>query len=324
MHGLHFFISGQGVLQCHAERAHTLSRSCTHATARRAKRTKSRSLSAPQGGSLRCGTHTHFHACTHACMHAITHAGIQTHACTRTCICAVAEVAPYRRRRARPLDARFRRPRWQRASLHCAVRSAQVFAAIAADLTPALRPAFDALRVVIESPRRANPAGAWAASRTWIEQQGLARVAGSTGLHHHVHPAWGLEAGGFAALRMHTWCREKSQTTGDQLLDIDGRLSSTGTRATAHRRTPAGLTATPWPLRAGVVTAMVHAQAVGPEAAATIPCTDLTFTAYTKGGSGYEDEQPLTEQRKSNVRHAIPVRRSAPVPPSARNRFTGR
>jgi hypothetical protein len=69
---------------------------------------------------------------------------------------------------------------------------------------------------------------------------------------------------------------------------------------------------------------MVHAQAVGPEAAATIPCTDLTFTAYTKGGSGYEDEQPLTEQRRSNVRHAIPVRRSAPVPPSAQNRFTGR
>jgi hypothetical protein len=69
---------------------------------------------------------------------------------------------------------------------------------------------------------------------------------------------------------------------------------------------------------------MVHAQAVGPDAAATIPCTDLTFTAYTKGGSGYEDEQPLDEQRKRNVRHAIPVRRSAPVPPSARNRFTRR
>ena len=69
---------------------------------------------------------------------------------------------------------------------------------------------------------------------------------------------------------------------------------------------------------------MIHEQAVGPEAAATIPYTDLTFTAYTKGGSGYEDEEPLKEQRKSNVRHAIPVRRSAPVPPSARNRFTGR
>lgn len=159
-----------------------------------------------------------------------------------------------------------------------------VFAAIAAGLPPTLRPAFDDLRVVIESPRRANPAGARAASKLWIKQQGLARVAGSTGTHHHVHPAWGLEAGGAAALRMHTWCRKKSQTTGDQLLDIDGRLSSTG-----------------------VVTAMVHAQAVGPDAAATIPCTDLTFTAYTKGGSGYEDEEPLKEQRKSNVRNAIPI-----------------
>jgi len=233
-------------------------------------------------------------------------------------------VAPYRRRRARPLDARFRRPLWQRASLRCAVRCAQVFHAIADFIQAGLRPGFSALRGVIESRRPANPEGAKAASRMWIARQGLAHVAGSTRLHGHEHPAWGFEQGGAPVLRVQTWCRRDSQTKGDQLRNIHGTLSTTGTRATAHRRTPAGLTATQWPLRAGVVTAMIHEQAVGPDAAATIPSTDLTFNAYTKGGSGYEDEQPLDEQRKRNVRHAIPVRRSAPVPPSARNRFTRR
>ncbi len=92
------------------------------------------------------------------------------------------------------------------------------------------------------SQRPANPEGAAAASKRWIARQFDAHDGKTRIRHSHDDPARGLALPGLALLHLNTWVRSRSAFKGNQLRDTDGQLSATGTRAAAHRRTPAALT----------------------------------------------------------------------------------
>ena len=92
---------------------------------------------------------------------------------------------------------------------------------------------------VISSQRPANPEGSKVAGARWIERQ-LRAHDGTTRIRHvHTNPAWALAEAGLPIYHCTTWPRADSATVGDPLRTSRGAMSCTGTRAAAHRRTPA-------------------------------------------------------------------------------------